>query len=211
MLETTPLYVKRVDLVVLCGATWETEWPSSFISQFFCSLLSNFLICLHAPFPLSLAGVLLLVLRTQLWITSFYFAARISWFISVWMQSVWTTDRRFRVLRGEACVELVSTDRVQVFSRSLVIVFTQSAVCSMWQVMLLTVQWQTPWCRGTPAPCTGRAGLSPAGQSPPLRLPRQLWPETASSRWRSSKFVSLATAPTWARTSNWSAVRRAGL
>lgn len=119
MLETTPLYVKRVDLVVLCGATWETEWPSSFISQFFCSLLSNFLICLHAPFPLSLAGVLLLVLRTQLWITSFYFAARISWFISLWMQSVWTTDRRFRVLRGEACVELVSTDRVQVFSRSL--------------------------------------------------------------------------------------------
>lgn len=69
---------------------------------------------------------------------------------------------------------------------------------------------ESVWCRETPAPCPGGACLPPAGPIPRNFLLRRMSPGTASSRWRSSRCVSSATVPTWARTSNWSAVRRAG-
>lgn len=65
-------------------------------------------------------------------------------------------------------------------------------------------------CPVTLKPYAGGACLPPALRGP-WRSPRQqLRAKKTFPMWRSSKCASLAPAPTWARTSNWSAVRRDG-
>lgn len=65
-------------------------------------------------------------------------------------------------------------------------------------------------CLVTVKPCAGGACLPPT-RTGLWRSPQwQSRAKKTSPKWRSSKCVSLATAPTWARTSNWSAARRDG-